>query len=83
MVCDPCANALHADCENIQHDWNERGTWCDCQHRESAIHTNSVVNRNQSTVFDAIAKGFEIPRWMLGDGPTEATQEKEGTSSGG
>lgn len=49
MVCDACANALHADCENVQKGTEgERATWCDCQHRQSVIHTNSVVNRDQS-----------------------------------
>jgi hypothetical protein len=79
MVCDPCANALHADCVNVNLTGELKGTWCDCQHRQSAIHRDSIVNGDRST----IARLFNIPEEFVGDpqAAEEATEESE-TQSG-
>lgn len=76
MVCPACAIEHHADCENVlKGQPDERGTWCDCQHRESAIHRDSIVNRDRSTV----ARAFDIPQEFLGNpqAAEEATEESQ------
>lgn len=74
MICQACAIEHHADCENVlKGRWDERGTWCDCQHRQSAIHADSIVNRSQP--------GRE-PQTSKGDGQAEATEEKESKDKG-
>ena len=65
MICDLCADGIHWECK--------RGTWCDCQHRQSVIHADSIVNRSQP--------GRE-PQTSKGDGQAEATQEKESKDKG-
>lgn len=70
MVCDACANDLHADCENALRP-NERPTWCDCQHRDRHPDLRRDESNNQ------------IHETGKGNGPAEATQKKESEASGG